>query len=71
MVKKSKKADLRKAMAEAKKDRSNPFRAVMLAYSLCMLTGQTSLTNLQNDRYPDVKLQTFEDFMRGMSKPRK
>ena len=56
-------ADLRKAMAEAKKDRANPFKAVMLAYSLYMLNGQTALTDLQNDRYPDVKLQTFGQFV--------
>jgi len=55
-------ADLRAAMAQAKQDTSNPYRAVMLAYSLYMLTGQTALDNLRNDRYPDVQLETFPTF---------
>jgi len=55
-------ADLRAAMAEAKQDTSNPYRAVMLAYSLYMLTGQTALDNLRNDRYPDVQLEAFPTF---------
>lgn len=37
----------------------------MLAYQLYMLTGQTALSALQNDRYPDVKLQGFESFLRA------
>ncbi len=55
-------ADLRAAMAEARQDTSNPYRAVMLAYSLYMLTGQTALGDLRNDRYPDVQLETFPIF---------
>ena len=55
-------ADLRAAMAEAVKDTSNPFQAVMLAYQLYMLTGQTALSGLQNDRYPDLKLEGFAEF---------
>ena len=55
-------ADLRAAMAEAAKDRSNPFKAVMLAYQLYMLTGQTALTDLRNNRYPDVKFESFARF---------
>jgi uncharacterized protein YbjT (DUF2867 family) len=54
-------ADLRAALAAAAK--SNPFQAVMLAYQLYMLNGQTSLENLQSERYPDLKLQRFEDFL--------
>ena len=52
-------ADLRAAMAKAK---DAPQTAVMLAYQLYMLTGQTAITDLQNSRYPDVKLETFADF---------
>jgi uncharacterized protein YbjT (DUF2867 family) len=55
-------AELRAAHAEALKDQANPYRSVMLAYQLYMLTGQTKLSDLQNDRYPDVKLETFAQF---------
>ena len=52
-------ADLRAAIADARRDPSDPFKAVMLAYHLYMLNGQTALTDLQNDRYADVKLESF------------
>jgi uncharacterized protein YbjT (DUF2867 family) len=52
-------AGLRAAMAAAKDD---PMTAVMLAYQLYMLTGQTALSDLQNDRYPDVKLESLARF---------
>lgn len=55
-------ADLRAAMTEAGRDTSNPFKAVMLAYHLYMLTGQTALSDLRNDRYPDLKLENFATF---------
>ncbi len=55
-------ADLRAAMAAAAKDAANPLEAVMLAYQLTMLTGQTALSDLQNDRYPDLKLESFAQF---------
>ena len=35
----------------------------MLAYLLYMLTGQAALTDLHNDRYPDLKLAGFADFI--------
>ena len=54
-------ADLRAAMAAAAS--SHSFQAVMLAYQLYMLNGQTSLDNLQNDRYADFQLQRFEQFL--------
>jgi uncharacterized protein YbjT (DUF2867 family) len=54
--------ELRAAHAQALTDKSNPFGSVMLAYQLYMLTGQTALSNLQNDRYPDLKLETFAQF---------
>lgn len=49
--------DLRGAMAAA-----DPQKRVMLAYLLYMLTGQSALTGLQNDRYPDLKLGRFAGF---------
>jgi uncharacterized protein YbjT (DUF2867 family) len=55
-------ADLRAAMAAAAEDKANPFKAVMLAYQLYMLNGQTALTALQNGRYADVQLETFGGF---------
>ena len=53
-------AELRAAHAEALK--SDPYKAVMLAYNLYMLTGQTALSDVQNDRYPDVHLETFAHY---------
>ncbi len=55
-------ADLRAALVAAHKDMSNPYGAVMLAYLLYMLNGQTALSELQNDRYPDLKLEGFVQF---------
>jgi hypothetical protein len=34
----------------------------MLAYRLYVLTGQTALDDLQNDRYLDVRPERFADF---------
>ena len=50
-------ADLRAAMAAA-----DPQKRVMLAYLLYMTNGQTALTDLQNRRYPDLKLEGFAQF---------
>ena len=49
-------------MAVSQKDTSNPFKPVMLAYQLYMLTGQTALSDIQNDNYPDVSLESFVQF---------
>jgi uncharacterized protein YbjT (DUF2867 family) len=51
---------LRAAMAAAE-----PRMRVMLAYQLYMMNGQTALTDLQNDRYPDVNLQSFDVFIKS------
>jgi uncharacterized protein YbjT (DUF2867 family) len=58
--------DLRAAKAKAEQDSSNPYQAVMLAYQLYMLNGQTALSDLKNDHYPDVKLETFAEFAAHM-----
>ena len=55
-------ADLRAAHAAAQQNAANPFQAVMLAYQLYMLTGQTALSDLQNARYPGVRFETFAAF---------
>ncbi|MBV9085175.1 MAG: NmrA family NAD(P)-binding protein [Acidobacteriaceae bacterium] len=49
--------DLRTAMKVAEPD-----KRIMLAYQLYMLNAQTALTDLQNERYPDVQLERFADF---------
>jgi hypothetical protein len=54
-------ADLRVVMAE--KAKTDPFQAVMLAYQLYMLNGQTALDNLQSARYADIRLQNFSEFL--------
>ena len=51
-------ADLRAAMAAA-----DPKKKVMLAYLLYVTNGQTALGDLQNERYPDLRLQRFSDFI--------
>jgi uncharacterized protein YbjT (DUF2867 family) len=50
--------DLRSNMAKA-----DPEKQVMLAYLLYMTNGQTALSSLQNDRYPDIELQSFADYL--------
>lgn len=54
-------ADLRAAIAETRRADPDPMAAVMNVYQLFMLTGQTALTDLQNDRYPDIRPLTFKD----------
>jgi uncharacterized protein YbjT (DUF2867 family) len=54
--------ELRAALAKAAHDQTNPFRAVMLAYQLYMLNGQTALSDLHNGRYSGVELETFPEF---------
>ena len=49
--------DLRAAIAAA-----DPQKKVMLAYLLYMLNGQTALSDLQNDRYPDLRLESFRTY---------
>ena len=50
-------AELRAALASAE-----PPRKVLLAYALYMSNGQTALTGLQNNRYPDIALEDFAGF---------
>jgi uncharacterized protein YbjT (DUF2867 family) len=55
--------DLRAAHQAALANRENPFGHIMLAYQLYMTTGQTALENLNNARYPDIRLTGFDDFL--------
>jgi hypothetical protein len=43
--------------------KANFGEAIMLAYQLYMLNGQTSLEDLQNERYADLKMLSFADFL--------
>lgn len=52
-------ADLRTAIAAA----ADPQKKVMLAYLLYMTNGQTALSNLQNDRYPEMQFESFTQFV--------
>ena len=51
-------ADLRSTMAKA-----DPEKRGMLAYLLYMTNGQTALSNLQNDRYPEMRFESFADYI--------
>jgi nucleoside-diphosphate-sugar epimerase len=51
-------ADLRAAMGKA-----DPQKKIMLAYQLYMTNGQTALSNLQNNRYPDMRFESFADYI--------
>ena len=55
-------AELRAAKAAAERNPEDRFTPVMLAYQLYMLNGQTALSDLQNDRYPGVHLESFPEF---------
>lgn len=56
--------DLRNAIAKARSDDPQGMMADILTYQLYMADGRAGLTNLQNDRYPDLQLTAFADFAR-------
>lgn len=51
--------DLRNRIDQARAAGATPRHVVMEVYLLYMLSGQTALDDLQNDRYPDLALQSF------------
>jgi hypothetical protein len=53
--------ELRAAIAAARTAGATAEDVVMQVYLLYMLTGQTALTDLQNERYPEVVPQTLAD----------
>ncbi len=64
--------DLRQAIDDLRQHNPDPMARVVLAYQLFMLTGVTSLDDLQNDRYTDIRPETFADVaarMLGTSLP--
>ena len=56
-------SDLKKRIAELRADDTQQRLAIMSTYQLYMLSGQTSLENLQNNRYPDIKPESISDFL--------
>ena len=61
-------AELRSALAAAALDASNPFKSVMLAQPLYMLTRQTAMDDLQNEPYPDLRLESFSNYAKALPK---
>ena len=59
--------ELRAWMAEQRR-KGEMVAATMGAYQLYMITGQTSLDDLQNDRYPDIRFHTFEEVLASVAK---
>ena len=58
--------ELRAWMAEQRRQ-GEIVAATMGAYQLYMITGQTSLDDLQNDRYPDIRFHTFEEVLASVA----
>jgi uncharacterized protein YbjT (DUF2867 family) len=58
--------DLRQAIVETRRLDPDPAAPAMLVYLLFMLTGQTALEDLQNDRYPDVHPEQFTSVARRL-----
>ncbi|SDM04930.1 NmrA family NAD(P)-binding protein [Nonomuraea jiangxiensis] len=60
-------ADDLRAEIERRAARSqNPFDYVALQYQWCMVTGKAKFDALDNDRYPEVKPTTVEQFVRDV-----
>ncbi len=57
-------ADLKRHLETVRADGTPRSLLSMHTYQLYLLTGQTSLENLQNDRYPDIKPENFAAFLR-------
>ena len=56
-------ADLKTHLEILRADGTQQRLLRMHTYQLYLLTGQTSLENLQNDRYPDIKPESFAAFL--------
>lgn len=54
--------------AHARLDDPASMAAIVGGYQVCMLTGRTALTDLQNDRYPQVVPTTYADLV-GATEP--
>jgi uncharacterized protein YbjT (DUF2867 family) len=56
--------ELRRTIAEARRDDPSGMGAEILTYQLFMADGRAGLTNLQTTRYPDIHLAPFAEFAR-------
>ncbi|WP_433441301.1 hypothetical protein [Nonomuraea sp. CA-141351] len=56
--------DLRAEIERRAAGTQNPFEYVALQYQWCMVTGKAKFDTLDNDRYPEVKPATVEQFVR-------
>ncbi len=57
-------ADLKMHIQDLRANDTQQRLAIVNTYQLYMLTGQTSLENLQNSRYADIKPESLTDFIR-------
>lgn len=56
-------SDLKTRISELRADDTQQRLAIMSTYQLYMLNGQTSLENLQNNRYPEIIPESVSDFL--------
>jgi nucleoside-diphosphate-sugar epimerase len=56
--------ELRTEIARRAEGTQNPFVYVGLQYQWCMVTGKAKFESLDNERYPEVKPTSMEDFVR-------
>ncbi|MFF0520473.1 NmrA family NAD(P)-binding protein [Actinomadura nitritigenes] len=61
--------ELRAEIERRAKATQNPFDYVALQYQWCMVTGKGKFDALDNDRYPEVKPTSVEDFVRSADLP--
>lgn len=54
--------ELRTRLEQARESNQDPRTWVQLAYLVLMLTGQAALSDLQNERYPDLRPETFDAY---------
>lgn len=57
--------DLRSEIERRAKATQNPFDYVALQYQWCMVTGKGKFDKLDNERYPQIKPTSVEEFVRG------
>lgn len=56
-------ADLKRHIEDLRADETHQRLAIMNTYQLYMLTGQTALQNLQNNRYPEIRPESIQEFL--------
>jgi nucleoside-diphosphate-sugar epimerase len=58
--------ELEAEVARARAEDPTRMAATIGGYQVAMLTGRTALEDLQNDRYPQVRPETFRDVLRRL-----